>query len=244
MADPTRRDIDRMQREMTHLVGHRLMNLLTPLVGLADLLEKRPSVEEDPQAAGLVASLRSSALLARDTVLQLRDVQMIEYGLRELNLRPGNLASLLPSVVKGIPECGNPSFIAMEMDIEGGEAMVEMDYDVLPHALRHLVKNACEHVQSGQDAEARAVSVRLREARDAFIIEVSNGGAPVPPEMLDTFFDKFNNGRNRKPGAVGLGTSFARAAAEAHGGAIDVSSGEESGTTVTLILPRKRAAGA
>jgi signal transduction histidine kinase len=58
--------------------------------------------------------------------------------------------------------------------------------------------------------------------------------------MLAVLFEPFRRGvpEDRSPGGLGLGLYIAEQIVRAHGGAIDVESTEEQGTTFTVRLPR------
>ncbi|MHB9031160.1 MAG: sensor histidine kinase, partial [Candidatus Latescibacterota bacterium] len=78
--------------------------------------------------------------------------------------------------------------------------------------------------------------VDFRRERNRYVILINNKGAPIPPERLASFFEKFNVGPEKK-GGTGLGTSYASLVTKAHGGDITASSNAEEGTTVTIALP-------
>jgi signal transduction histidine kinase len=68
-------------------------------------------------------------------------------------------------------------------------------------------------------------------------VAVTNGGTPIPPDRLETIFEKFNTTKRDRKG-TGLGTTIARLFVEAHGGKILVRSSEAEGTTFTVVLPK------
>lgn len=98
----------------------------------------------------------------------------------------------------------------------------------------NLIKNAIEHV-AGIPGEV--IRVRLYEERGEPAVAVNNGGPPVPPERLATFFERFNTTK-KNIGGTGPGTAFAELITVAHGGNIRVTSFAEEGTTVTVRLLR------
>jgi signal transduction histidine kinase len=71
-------------------------------------------------------------------------------------------------------------------------------------------------------------------------IAVHNEGPAIPPEEQARIFEPFGRGRGAAAVATGwgLGLTLVRGCAEAHGGALAVTSSPERGTRFTLRLPR------
>ena len=77
-------------------------------------------------------------------------------------------------------------------------------------------------------------------------LAVRDGCAGIPAEDLPHVFDRFYRGRGAEsggPDGSGLALPIARSIVEKHGGAVEVESGPECGTTVwirLLLLPAAR----
>jgi signal transduction histidine kinase len=68
---------------------------------------------------------------------------------------------------------------------------------------------------------------------------VTNGGDPIPPELMPRLFHPFVRGSASRPrSGLGLGLYIASEIARAHGGSLHVSSTVAAGTTFTAVLPR------
>src|SRR5205085_3076002 len=87
--------------------------------------------------------------------------------------------------------------------------------------------------------EGGEVRVSAAAGNGAVRIAVRDAGPGIPRDQQARIFEKF--GRVDVPGAskpgTGLGLFIARSIAEAHGGSLHVSSGDEPGATFTLTLP-------
>jgi signal transduction histidine kinase len=72
------------------------------------------------------------------------------------------------------------------------------------------------------------------------LAEVTNTGAHLPAEDLDSIFEPFFRSEtaiSREAPGVGLGLTIVRSIVEAHGGRISVQSVEGIGTTFRVELP-------
>lgn len=109
------------------------------------------------------------------------------------------------------------------------------DPDRLLQVISNLVANAGHHGRPGT-----AVTVTLNGSEDDYVrVAVHNHGV-IPAPLLPNLFDPFRTARQRAnpTRGVGLGLYIVQEIARAHGGSVDVTSEETSGTTFTLRLPR------
>jgi signal transduction histidine kinase len=98
--------------------------------------------------------------------------------------------------------------------------------------LLNLVTNAAQAI----DKPRGHLTVTTRGAPSAVLIEVTDNGKGIPPEVLPRIFDPFFTTKEVGKG-TGLGLSIAYKIVAAHGGRIDVRSKVGTGTTFTVTLP-------
>jgi signal transduction histidine kinase len=99
-------------------------------------------------------------------------------------------------------------------------------------AVSNLVGNALLHGRG-------RVEVRVRGTTTTAILEVHNGGPPVPEEIRDRLFQAFHGIAHKgvARSGLGLGLFITDRIVHAHGGRIEVQSTEVDGTTFTVRLP-------
>jgi signal transduction histidine kinase len=71
-------------------------------------------------------------------------------------------------------------------------------------------------------------------AAPTVVVEVSDNGPGVSPEIIDRIFNPFFT---TKPQGSGLGLAIVRKIVDAHDGRIDVTSSPEHGTCFRVTLP-------
>jgi heavy metal sensor kinase len=117
------------------------------------------------------------------------------------------------------------------------------DAERLAQVVTNLLTNAIQY--NKPEGEVR---VKLVSQGGLAVLTVSDTGNGISPEDLPHVFKRFYRGdksRTGSPpslgfgtaGSAGLGLAIAKAIVEAHGGAIEVSSTENAGTTFTVRLP-------
>jgi signal transduction histidine kinase len=107
------------------------------------------------------------------------------------------------------------------------------DRERLRQVVTNLIDNAVKYSPAGAEVDVEAF------ANNGLItIAVHDRGPGISSEHRALIFEKFGRvtGEHAKPG-TGLGLFIARSIAEAHGGTIEVASGEGRGSTFTFALP-------
>ena len=125
--------------------------------------------------------------------------------------------------------------IRLEVEREGGDAVVDMDPVRLEQVVWNLVSNAVQ-------ASAGGARVRVRfGARDAmFRFEVREWGHGIAASDLEHIFEPFRQGPGGAGahGGLGLGLAITRSIAERSGGQLTAASdGPGQGACFTLLLP-------
>ena len=116
------------------------------------------------------------------------------------------------------------------------------DSDRIRQAISNLVGNTLQH-----GSPDFPVSLSLRGEASSVVIDIHNGGDPIPPGELPKIFDPLIRGssaerpESNRVGSIGMGLYIAREVAKSHNGRIDVISTVEDGTSFTIRLPRRAA---
>jgi len=108
------------------------------------------------------------------------------------------------------------------------------DIRLIQRMLANLLDNAIKYTPAGG---AVAVAVGAN-ADDSVSIVVKDSGIGIFEKDLPHIFERFYRGDpSRSQAGAGLGLSFARAVARAHGGEITVENSQPSGATFRVELP-------
>jgi signal transduction histidine kinase len=111
------------------------------------------------------------------------------------------------------------------------------DRDLLRRALENLLENALRVAPSPS-----TITVEAQTFGGAFVdVRVRDEGPGVPPALREKIFDKYTRVESSPPESVragsGLGLTFCRVVAHAHGGSVWVEDGEPRGAVFCLRLP-------
>lgn len=115
-----------------------------------------------------------------------------------------------------------------------------MDMNLMRLALRNLLSNALTYSPAGAP-----VQIRVTDSDEplALIIDVTDQGQGVGPELRDRLFERGTRGNNaRNVGGHGLGLYIVRRVMELHGGRVELHANSRSGATLRLVVTQSAGA--
>ena len=115
---------------------------------------------------------------------------------------------------------------------------IKVDAAQIKQVLINLVQNAADAIGQNGTIRLRVRQERKRLARseaNVVILEVSDTGKGIPPEVQERLFDPFFT---TKDTGTGLGLSIAAGIVQKHGGALQYQTQVNHGTTFGIILPQ------
>ena len=220
-------------------VAHDFNNILTAVLGYADLLlsriqkndPSRRAIEEIRKGGERAASLTRQLLaFSRRATTQPRAV--------DLNAAINNLE---PMVRRLIDET-----IRFDLALAGGIGTVRVDPAQLEQVLVNLVVNARDAMPEGGTISIRTDRVVLGAEEAAATpglvpgpylrVVISDTGPGIPAPLLERIFEPFFT--TKEPGrGTGLGLATVYGIVRQHGGRVTASSGEPGGAVFEVLLP-------
>lgn len=123
--------------------------------------------------------------------------------------------------------------ISPKIELNVGRATISADRIQLQQVIINLIINAC-HAMDGINARDRVLHVRTRVTDNEAVLEVTDHGSGIKPEVLPSLFTAFFT---TKASGLGMGLSICRSIIDYHGGRIWVTSAVGEGTTFCFALP-------
>jgi signal transduction histidine kinase len=217
---------------LTAGMAHEIRNPLTSLKARLYTLEKRL---QDVPAARKDTDIINAEISRLERIVQnaLSFARPADPKLETI------AADTLLREVQGLMSASLESREVQLMFESSPELFIRADSGHLNQVLINLVRNAADAIDG-----AGTVTLRAREARvplggretDAVVLEVSDTGKGIPPEVEKRLFDPFFT---TKETGIGLGLPIAVRIVEKHGGIIQYQTQPGHGTTFGVVLPRE-----
>src|SRR5712692_3280757 len=232
-----------LRDEFLSIAGHELMTPLTSLKLQIQILQRAidkgygPEVAERVKRAVENSDYQSKRL--SKLIDQLLDLTRIRLGRLTLEPVELDLAELTQDVISRLGDetiLGEQSSAARaSITIHGkGPLLGCWDQARIEQVITNLVTNAVKY------GEGKPIEVRLSldESRSEARLVVRDYGIGIRPEDQARIFRRFEraSSANQYPG-LGLGLYIVRQIVDAHGGAIDVQSQPNEGSSFTVALP-------
>lgn len=198
--------------------------------------------------------LASARLTEAERTEILDDIHAAVYGTTELIesmlifSRTGNAIRRTPELVATILERAialvhkHPDGVNVSVEADYGEAgrtMAIVDGKQIERAVYNLLLNACQSRTS--PAAPVHVTVQLELQEEQIIIEVTDDGAGVPPDIRSSLFQPFVSQGKQK--GSGLGLTLAHCIAAEHGGYLVLVSSRPGQTVFRMCIARGPAPG-
>lgn len=228
-----RRQRDQARSEALSFVTHELRTPLIAIQGFSEMLMRYPNAPASSEAPATIFRESNRLVAMINTYLE---VLRLDAGARPLRMTRASVRSITEHVEKVIRPLAAAAHIkvAVQIDCPDGEEHVTCDETLISGALLNLVSNAIKY--GVQDSQV-TIGVAARDSEVEF--SVHNSGPVIPASDLNQIFERFYRpSRSESIPGWGLGLSFVRRICQQHGGRVEVSSDENSGTSFTFMLPR------
>jgi heavy metal sensor kinase len=221
-------------RRFTADASHELMTPLATIRAEAEVALQSPrSPEHHAQVLGsIVEEVGRLTRLAGRLLLSAR----ADAGIATASSEEIRLDEVLGDAVTFARSQGSRANVDVRLD-ESFSAVVVADPDQLRQVFDNVLDNAVKYNRPGG-----SVTVRYERQGDRILVEITDTGGGIRPEVLPHVFDRFVRGdasRSRQAGGAGLGLSIARTLVEAMGGRIEAESRLGRGSTFRISLPAR-----
>lgn len=220
-------------------IGHDLNNILTPVLGFAQLIQMRGDIPEEVKG-----ELERIAVQGDRAAMLVR--QILDFSRRSVVQRSKlDLVPFLKEAMK-LLERTLPETIRMITEIERGHYVVDANLTQLQQVLTNLAVNARDAMPNGGEFRVTLSLLDSEQAREKGLSDsetgrwvawrISDTGEGMASETLEHIFEPFFT--TKAPGkGTGLGMAQVHGIVKQHGGDIVVESVPGKGSAFLIYLP-------
>ena len=228
------REMGRVERlaalgRMTATIAHELGTPLNSVLGYTQLLAQEPLSED----------ARRRLTIIETQVRRMEDI--IQHYLSHTRGSPHNNRININELVEETLVMLNPIFqqhgVTATATLDQSLPLLWGDDDSLQRVLINVLDNAVNASKEGGLLKITARESATSESKaTGIVMEITDSGAGIPPELLPKIFDLFVTTKPSGKG-TGLGLVVCQEIIKAHRGTIDIKSEVGNGTCVRIFLP-------
>ena len=233
------RQRERLKAEFIGVLSHELK---TPLQSLGTAIELLAQKKElfDERTQFLIETMLSDVARIRSVANQFIQVDHLPGTSILIQPELTKLSEFLPEWLKPFGLLAAERGVTLNYEKESvGDVWAEIDPAKFPWVISNLLTNSIR--VSPRDSTVRVV---LAGNSEHIEIRVTNQGPTIPEEIRRRMFDPYFKGTGEQagtpahaPGYLGLGLTIVKEVTEAHGGKVEYSPVEPTGSCFRILLP-------
>jgi FixJ family two-component response regulator/anti-sigma regulatory factor (Ser/Thr protein kinase) len=215
---------------LAHEINNPLAIIVEAAGWVADLLA------EGPMDAATLREVHDTLLQITTQAARCKEIthNLLSYARRTAGRREYlQLNDVITEVTKALRRRAEARGVSLELRLASDLPQRCVSFTEIQQVLVNLINNALDALEG--TASAR-IEVATRVDGDDVVLEVSDTGPGIPPEVLPRIFDPFFTTKPVGKG-TGLGLSICYGIVTSLGGTIDAVSRPQGGTTFRLRLP-------
>jgi signal transduction histidine kinase len=228
----TRTDLT-TREEFLAIVSHDLRNPLNHISLAAQELTEGPGEPGDVKE--IAASIKRSAGEMLRLIQDLLDIERIAVGKLVLHYEKHDVSEIIKEVVGDFNGAAAAKGITLTAKPESGCDDVLCDRSRVQQVLSNLIGNAIKFTPA--KGHICVSCARTGPERKDVQVSVSDTGAGIAPEKIESIFQRFSQINSRDRRGIGLGLYIAKMMVEEHPGRIWVESKLGEGSTFHFTLP-------
>jgi signal transduction histidine kinase len=227
-------ELARLKSDFVSTVSHEFKSPLTSIRQLSEMLQSGRVPSEERRQRYYDILVEQSARLSC-LVTNVLDLARIEEGRKEFRFELVDLGGLIADLAEATQHRVGYEGFQIHTEIQQPLPQVRADPEALKQAISNLLNNAIQY-----SGESRQVNLKASAEGRSVTVTVTDFGLGIPEVEIGRVFDRFFRGSGEITRSVrgsGLGLTLVREIAEAHGGAVDVTSEVGNGSTFRIRLP-------
>lgn len=216
------------QKQFTSDASHELRTPIAVLISEAQtMLSRERSLGEYRESMSVCLDTAQKMRRLTESLLELA---RLDAGQDRLRMERHDISAIVQDCVGLVRPLAAARRLRVQCDLEPVETMC--DATRIAQVVTNLLTNAIHY-----NKDEGSIAISTRRDNGTAVLTVTDTGQGIDSEDLPRVFERFYRAdKSRSTGGNGLGLSICKAIVTAHGGAIEVASEENVGTTFTVIL--------
>ncbi|MFI3264341.1 MAG: ATP-binding protein [Rikenellaceae bacterium] len=206
--------------KLSRILTHEIMNSLAPITSLSETLITMNRDPEMQQGLATICQTNRSLISFVENYRSFTRTKQPEKSPFEVKPLIENLATLI---------C--PEDVNLTLTFDPEDTMLYADENMILQVIVNVLKNAVQAIES--QAEKRIDIKTYIQEDENIVIEITNNGAKIEPEVVENLFLPFFT---TKKGGKGVGLSISKQIMQLHNGSLQLTSNQVDRVTFSMIF--------
>jgi two-component system, cell cycle sensor histidine kinase PleC len=228
---------NKLKSEFIANMSHELRTPLNTIIGFSRLIgehnKRALSPESINEYSGLIQEAAKHLLSIINDILE---ISKIQSGRFNLDIHPLDLDELLIGCLPYFKVAAEERGVTLVQEVARDMPLVGADPVKLRQVILNLLSNAIKFTPNGGKVTLRAQQHNDDQVR-IMVRDTGIGMSDAEIAIALLPFGQVDGGRSRLREGTGLGLPIAKALIEKHGGKMEIRSGKDQGTEVSILLP-------
>ncbi len=235
-AERIREELEERRENFIYMTTHELRTPLTVIGGYCDFLTEHDEFIDHFRREKIYNILRSNVNRLERLTRDVSHIVQLERGELLIKKCELNVCFFLKSILEPYDHLLEDQF-SFQGCLEEHPITIHADPDRLQQVMENIISNAIKQTPKDE----REIIVSMESSTENVRIFVSDNGAGIAPEHLETIFEQFITiPTDYTASGTGIGLYLSQEIIKAHGGTITAQSpGKGHGSTFTITIPRK-----
>ncbi len=222
---------DELKSKFAMSLAHDLKSPLSSIKADIDGMKAGYCGDLNPKQKQCIAGCDAVADRMNAIIMELIDTYKYEARIARLNLTRFDLRDVISEQKSELDAVSKSKNITLTIESSNKELPVDADREKIVRAVNNILSNSIKYTPAGGK-----IVVKLQAEPGFARMEFINNGTPIPEDMLDKIFDKFERLDTSVEGH-GLGLAIAKDIIELHNGKIWATSGQKISNCFTILAP-------
>ncbi len=245
------REVEEAYRAKSDFLANMSHELRTPMhaiLSFSALGEEKTGSAPPEKLHTYFSRITQSGERMLNLVNDLLDLAKLEAGRMQVKPRRADLRQVAGQVAQEFEALIKRQEVRLKIDESDVDAHAWFDIEKIHQVLRNLLSNAIKFTPGGKNIRVSFEATELQAGRrksdrgllPALACRVSDQGAGIPPDELESIFDKFQQSSRTDSGSggTGLGLAICSEIMQLHGGSIRAELNDDGGADLVFTLPR------
>lgn len=219
-------------------VSYQLRTPLNAIMGFNEMLAQEFFGSLNDKQKEYTRDIHGASESLLSLINDILDLSTIEAGQMDLDIEKTSIKAMMENVMELVEDWARKEKIEVSLVCPANIGQAEIDASRMKQAIINLVRNSISYTAAGGRIELQAA----RCGGDIKISVKDNGSGIAAEDQRRVLqpFERVDSVQQDSRGA-GLGLSLVQNIVTLHGGAFDLESVVDEGTTITLSLPKSQA---